>query len=51
MTHYIRPTALDFQLIEAEARRMRAETVRKMFSALARHVASLFAHKGAGRTA
>lgn len=41
----------DLHLIELEARRMRAETVRRMFAALVRAVSGLFAHKGAGRTA
>jgi uncharacterized membrane protein len=51
MIEYTRLTPLDYHRIEAEARRMRAETVRKMFAALARSIAGLFAFKGAGRTA
>jgi hypothetical protein len=41
----------EFERIEREARRLRAEAVRDMFAALARWVSGLFAPKGAGRTA
>ena len=51
MTDHVELTNLDYHRIEAEARRMRAEAVREMFSALARAVAGLFAHKGARRPA
>lgn len=51
MTDDTRLDALDIRLVEAEARRMRAEVARKMFSALVRSVSGLFAHKAADRTA
>jgi len=51
MTDHVQLSYRDYPRIEAEARRMRAEAIREMFSALGRALSGLFAHKSARREA
>ncbi len=47
---YRRIDAAEVARIEMEARRLRAEAMRDMFSGLSRRVRGLFAHSGAAKT-
>ncbi|MBO6790955.1 MAG: hypothetical protein HRT60_10670 [Dinoroseobacter sp.] len=44
-------TPIDFNSIEAEARRLRAEAIRTQFAALRNFIGGLFAPKGHGANA